>query len=388
MESFARTSRVAGLVLALIVVPTETRGADDHLSAGKAAALASESNFASLKTLKCRFTLTKARASSVAEALKGTYTNARKCEYLLVMDGARQKLESLTPIDMTPPKTLKEGTNPATGEKGRYASRDFVPIGGLRNGDTVLRYAGDWKQAQIFEDPDRSDDEGPTPLSELQWRPTDGLRAWREAVGTGEATAGSDGIVRHDGRSLVHLQYEIGSSSKSLLFDPNQGHLPATIRVIEKGANARASNELQSHLLAAKEVGKGRWFPMHVVTIVVSKGNNPGVLVADFEVTELAIDKVTEEDLSLRIAAGTTIFRRDMPVGKKEYITLRQDELVSPSQIPQIERMLKEAPNNRLMDTALPRPGSRWYTRWYFLLGAVLALVAAVLVYRRRRSPS
>ena len=62
----------------------------------------------------------------------------------------------------------------------------------------------------------------------------------------------------------------------------------------------------------------------------------------DLRVTELVMDKVTEADLSIAIAAGTTVFREDMPIGSKEYFTTRQDEHIAPSDIPRIETMLRE----------------------------------------------
>jgi hypothetical protein len=376
---------MAGLVACALVSCSPARGAENDASPGKAAALGAEANFSGIRTFKCRFTLTKASAATISDALKGNYTNARKCEFLLVVDGEKQKLESRTPIDTTLPKNLKEGTNPLSGQKGSYRTLDFAPLAGIRRGDTILRYVAEWKQAQIFEDPNKEDDEGATPLSELQWRPANGLKAWRELTEKGGAKAMSQGVIKEDGRTVVHLQYEIGSRTKWFVFDPQRGNLPLKFRSIDNDPKGIRVSEFQSHLLAAQDVGKGRWFPTHVLAFTVPTDPARPFAVADYHVSELVVDKVSDEDLSLEIGAGTTIFRRDMPIGSKERMTLRKDERISPDDIPRIEKMLKDAPYEPLMDTAIPHPSRRWYKRWYFVLGSVVTLVAGFCLYRRWR---
>src|SRR2546423_15353959 len=96
----------------IVLMPVCHADNDSQQSAGKAAAIASEVNFAAFRVYKCRFTYTKADAASPEEAVNGNYTNLRKCEFLLAIDGDKRKFQSLTPIDTTPPKDLQEGIEP------------------------------------------------------------------------------------------------------------------------------------------------------------------------------------------------------------------------------------------------------------------------------------
>lgn len=131
--------------LAGAIVPSTVNAGDDsepNLALAKAASLACESNFSTLKSFRCRYTITKAVAANPADAINGKYSSIRRCEFLLVVDGNKVKQESLSEIDMTPPKVLREGINPLTGQKGKYFNSDFVPVGELRNGNTAMSFTG------------------------------------------------------------------------------------------------------------------------------------------------------------------------------------------------------------------------------------------------------
>src|SRR5438132_2004075 len=103
---------------------------------------------------------------------------------------------------------------------------------------------------------------------------------------------------------------------------------------------------------------------MHTVAFSTPAKEGQSISLRDLRVTELVMDKVTEADLSIAIAAGTTVFREDMPIGSKEYFTTRQDEHIAPSDIPRIETMLREAATQPLMDTAVKSYKTRNYWKW------------------------
>jgi hypothetical protein len=383
-----RTRNEIGLVLFSCSTFLQVCQADDdpNLRMAKAGLIACEANFTALRTYKCRYTITKANASSPDEALKGNYFNVKKCEFLLAVDGEKRKLQSLTPIDTTPPKNLQEGINPSTGQKAKFYTIDFGPVGELRNGDTALSYLRQFNQAQVFKELAESRDEiEDTPLSKVNWKASDGIRSWREAVELGRATVSSRGLVIEAGQALIHTEYSLDSRLISLYLDPNRGYLPGRCVQFEPTSVGQPRAEFQTHLLDAKDVGKGRWFPMHSVAFMVPTKKGDPIALRDIQVAELVVDKVTAADLELEIAAGTTVYREDMPVGGKEYFTFRQNEKISPTDIARLEKMLKEAGERPLMDTAVHAKGKGSNLKWYLILGGAVLLVIAIFLYRRFR---
>jgi hypothetical protein len=332
-------------------------GDDTNQRMAKAGLIVCEANFSALRTYKCRYTMTNANASSPEEALKGNYFNVKKCEFLLAVDGEKRKLQSLTPIDTTPPKNLQEGINPS-GQKAKFYAVDFFQIGELRNGGTALSYLREANQAQIINQLAESRDEiEETPLSAVQWKASNGIRAWREASEQGRVTISSRGLVTEGGDALIHSEYNFGSRLRSLYLDPSRGYLPKRYGSFEIASNGERGHEFQTHLLDAKDVGKGRWFPMHSVAFMVPAKKGDLIRLRDIQVGELVIDNVTDGDLELEFAAGTTVCRYDKPAGSREYFTFRQNEKISPTDIPRLEKMLKEAGERPLMDTAVHPKG-------------------------------
>jgi len=161
--------------------------------------------------------------------------------------------------------------------------------------------------------------------------------------------------------------------------------LPVRIVLSPVGTDGKPGAGCETWLREAKEVGDGRWFPMHVVLFDAPRTPGQTVAVRDIRVTELMFDRVNDSDLELEVAAGTTVFRRDMPVGGKEFFTFRQTERLSPSEIPRIEAMLKEAGEGRLKDTAVGNSARRSGWKWYVLAGGLVSLCLVALLYIRKR---
>jgi len=105
MRSYATVAWSAALgVVFAFPMPSRADGAND-IDAARAAAIASEANLESIRTYKCRYTITKADAASTDQALRGNYSNAQKCEYSLAVDREKARLETVTRLDTTPPKS-------------------------------------------------------------------------------------------------------------------------------------------------------------------------------------------------------------------------------------------------------------------------------------------
>ena len=385
MRSYAivSCSVALGMVFGFPVL-SRAEGGDD-VDAARAAALASEANFESIRTYKCRYIITKANAASADQALRGNYTNAQKCEFSLAVDREKTKLETVTRLDTTPPKNKQEIVNPNNGEKVKVYSTPFIPLGELRNGETSLSYARQWRQAQIIKQ--RTDLAGETPFEELYWRPSGGLKSWRNAVEQGRGRISSGGQTIEKGRAVIGLQYNLDSLEVSLRFDPSQGYLPVHI-VLKSLTGGGRAHENHTVLLEAKEVGKGRWFPMHVVSFSAPEAEGQSLHIRDLHVTEITVDKVTDADLALQVSAGTTIFRQDMPVGSGEYITLQQDEKIGPADIAKIEATCKEAGSRGAGDRTVKLSKNRRNWKWYSLGAGLVLMVLTAVLYRRYRRRS
>ncbi len=102
----------------------------------RVAALACQANLDSFKSYKCRFTVIKAEASTLAKALRGEYENVRRHECLLVVDGDKEKLETLD-------KSIQKIKlpEPKKGQKGPVGiSVDWVNFGYISNGLGEFEY--------------------------------------------------------------------------------------------------------------------------------------------------------------------------------------------------------------------------------------------------------
>jgi hypothetical protein len=166
-----------------------------------------------------------------------------------------------------------------------------------------------------------------------------------ERVAEDKATIEWRGRWSHQNQSLAVVGFKSGFwGKKEFLFDPSRGYLPARIAEQTHGwPEKKPHSPHQTHLLEAKDAGKGRWFPMHVVNIRVPPEAGAQVDVVDVRVTELVVDKVSKEDLSIDVPAGTGVTWSDVSVDGLCHFRLRQDEKLTPDDIPRLEEMLKKS---------------------------------------------
>lgn len=195
-------------------------------------------------------------------------------------------------------------------------------------------------------------------------------------------------MINENNRPIVHVGFDSPNSWGKIDFrlDPQQGYLPVQISQRLIAPDRKPYPEMQIYVLAAREFDGGRWFPTHIVGVSFPEPGQSAFLVRDIRVTELEVDqKLTAEDLAIDIPAGTVIRPADPKAHHKHYFRLRQNEQVSPDDIPGLANMLAEAKNNPLMDTAIVRPDSA-VGSWLMIGGGVLLACAACFVYYRRRN--
>ena len=361
---------------------------DNTLAAAHAACIAFQANCAELKTYKCRYTYTKANAANPEKALLGEYTNVRRCEFLLVVDGEQRKYQSTTPLNMLPPRNVKGERAGGGGIKTTASSyHDFIPIAELSLGAEGLNYTADWKTAKLNSKDEPHPQGGlETPLSIIRWDVPLGLPRLLSLKDQGRVTLRSRGLVQIDRRPTIHADFELTAGDKTrfeFFFDAEKGYLPCRLNLHYIAQEPKV--EIQTCLLEAKDVGKKRWFPMHIVKLDRPEITSNSVNVVDIRVTELVVDKVTDDDLSLDIPAGTVITWQDPAKHNLEYFRLRQNEKISPIDIPRLQAMLGRSKSEPLMDTAVKTYPEGSSTKWYLIGSGVVLLGASVIAYRRYR---
>lgn len=356
---------------------------DDRVA--KVAALACQDNLDAFVHYKCRFTLTLAQAESAAKARAGGLKNVRHYEHMMVVDGGKEKIETLAAAEERKPESVfgMKGEHKLSGaSKLSYKEVDWVPLGYLRNGDDVLSYTSMLQVASLFTKETSVNLPDALPLSmnvmgvRRQYAPWPILQRCEDRKFA--LTKAVDSAI--DGRPVIELLFShSGKPFTRFFLDPQQGYLPKEVVYYTAHEGVKVLNHV--YLLEAKDCGKGRWFPTHVLSIL-AEYHNP-VLVRDIRVTELETDKhPTDGDFALAIPAGTQI--RHAKAGEPGLFNLKQDEKVTPDDIPRLFAMLEEKPKQPLMDTAIPKKG--WpATSIYYGIGAVVSLLVCFVLWRRRR---
>jgi hypothetical protein len=161
----------AGSFLFEVVSPCRyTLGQDHDPSATvKAAAVACEANLASFHSYKCRFTITKAKAASLAKALGGELSSARKCEFLLVVDRGQMKFESFAPKKFEVPRDRGHGERQGRDRRvqGSMAAInvDFIPFADLELRESGMSYSALMGTAYVHSEEMKMEPREPTPLT-------------------------------------------------------------------------------------------------------------------------------------------------------------------------------------------------------------------------------
>jgi hypothetical protein len=348
----------------------------------KAGILASDANLSSFHRYKCRFTWTKARADTIAKALRGDYTNIRACEHMLTVDGTKEKLQSFAVETKDDRKKLvrqKDGLS--------MVSVDFMPFTEFRFQEQGLRYSPGLATAGLVDKAEPQDPPVPVPLSlggVLGARNRLSPARFLEWCESGSMAMRPRGTRILDGHLVLHVNFLSQARNVDYYFDVQRGYLP--LRVVENLTSPKGQPypEMQTHLLEAKEFKKQRWFPMHVVCIWFPDRAQDPFYIHDLRVTDVEVDKTpTHEDFALALPPGTSV-RRLYSASPKEHFLLRQQETIEPSDIPRLFQVLQDTPKVALLDTAV-KPQHSGYTKWLLLGGGLALLAVSALGYRRLR---
>ncbi|MCI0740753.1 MAG: hypothetical protein L0Y72_17015 [Gemmataceae bacterium] len=374
------SSSIVCAIPALVALAVPAAAQDANTQVLKAALIANQANLDGLPTYKCRYTLTKATAESQAAALRGQYNNVRACESILVVDRGKEKYQALADGKLPPAEQAVKGPD------GKMSvSVDFIPICDLRLNDQMLSYFGPFQNASV------QTSKSP-PLSELTPLTMmcigQGLRTSPAAMFLNgrarEPAVFGRGQMELDGHVVVHVRAKAISIDDEYYFDPSQGYLPLKMVQHCEPPWSGEKHDVILHLLSAKECSRSRWFPMKWLQIHVYP-NRAAVELVELRVTEFEPDKKpTDEDFSIVLPAGTLIQgeSENARVPRKSF-RLRQQEKVTPDDIPRLAEMLDNVGKVPLMDTAIARPGLLARAKWPLIGAAVALLAVAAFIYLR-----
>jgi hypothetical protein len=348
----------------------------------KAALVANQASLDAFPTYKCRFTWTKAIAKSEQAALRREYEGATSCDYILVVDGGKEKFQALTPSKIPSPKGA------AREKDGKAAvSVDFMPACDLRLREHSLRYIRNFQQATVAkgrpEDPS-----GPSPLTLIcggAKRAYSPAKNFLSGHTQNPATLTGEGESILEDSPVVHVRAQAKSIDYEYYFDVRRGYWPLKFVQHLEPPWAGEKHDHVIHLVKAQECGRQRWFPMTWVEVSIYPKRS-SVLVSELNVTELDVDnKPSDEDFSILLPAGTAIDEDSHAPGQApRSFRLRQQEKITPDDIPRLAKMLNVVAQQPLMDTAVHSPPPFPWVKWSLFGGGCLALALAVVVYRRR----
>jgi hypothetical protein len=371
-------------VLSIVHVLSTPSSADDNdPGTAKAATLACQANLAAFQYYKCRFELTRCDATSLDAAVRGELTNRRSCEFLLVVDGTKERYQEFGP---SPPKAGPQDVKPPQdGKPGiTYRSAEFLPGFHLRLKDRSLRFTPDLEQA-TFEN-------SPTYLPGVsEYAPLSlGIMGERDRASPfkhlddGKKGLTQSGLYFPKGGQTVDVRFVYlpggDGAEHELYFDPARGFLPSRALLVDIRDPKNRKIITYSMLLEARECHRGTWFPTHLRIIHPTA---KGASVVKTKVIELEYQKrPTKEDFSVTLPAGTVICRENTD----QRFRLRQDETLNPDDLPTIEQMLAKSLENKRMDTAIEPQRSKPWLVWVYIGAGVLCLGAFIGLYRFRRA--
>jgi hypothetical protein len=375
----------AVLLVLLAVAPSDERA----LGEAKAAALAFEAARSSLDSYRCEYQHIKAFASDWNRARTGEVRSPRHCDIEHAYRH-REKQEEFFSVRFKLPDLA------SSKRESKEVYSEFLPFEELRYGDHSLFSFAPWRAANLRIGAQTRPRQEPTPLAYGDFFHGSDYRSPFSAIQRvleGKAVLQSKGAVVIDGLPTIHLLIEESTGALEFWLDPQRGFLPVECEWRVLGQDGKARVQLRSALVNAKDCGKGRWFPLHIICGWSPPDGGDRVLLSIVRVSRLQIDnEVDDEDFQLTLPAGWYMYRNSAADSPFSAFRLRQLEKVLPAQLPKLEKKFEEAQSNPRMDTALPRssPSIRRYLAASVaaLLGFLgLAGVGRWVIATRRRPP-
>lgn len=155
-------------------------------------------------------------------------------------------------------------------------------------------------------------------------------------------------------------------------FDPEIGMLPRLVDTHQKGKHG-----VRTVIYEAKLHDKSKWFPTHLIHYF------PDGFGRELILKELDLGKPSKKDLSVALPSGTVV--KDN--GTNLWFTLRRDETLSGTDLPELHEKVAQAQTDKKMDTALTHKGDRT-NFWFWACGGAGLLLVSYGAYRWFRTRS
>lgn len=365
--------RLACLMIVSTMVLTVVAWSSEIDPEAQAAVVTYCANRDSFSQFVCTYRITRAEANSLDDALAGKWTNARSCDYRIVQDRNKTLHKSFGPG--APKLTESQREQLRKGNTIRVDAT-FDDNGYISDGSRGLNFAPVLQTASLYPEFAPYGGVPTTPFRSLRFDfPSSNPEKYSLIKSqVGQQSGVPVAVLRY--ASVKQPEYQ-----RQFALDPARGYLP--IEVATDIPNFPSQPAVRTFLRSAMECTAGRWFPERVTEVTVPQKPGNRYQVQEIAVLELNADvKPTSDDLAITIPAGTMI-NHQLADGK--YFRLKQNEKVSPDQLPRLFQMLDEVKPNVLMDTAIPR-GNPWgWWAWAGLAFGVLLAIGGLLMYFRRR---
>jgi hypothetical protein len=318
---------------------------EDGPNVAKAAIIAHEHNLNLFRNFKCRYTFTQGNADTLEKALAGEYRNVSKCEFNLIVSGDKEKFECIAPEAKPPkPDEMEEIEGGLYVAPSIQASFSLLQWGSTRL-EKYQRLSPRRSHVTVYDKQYRRTETFPTPLSMGITGPLEMRAPFAILQGmAGNVAITSQGVAKQENQSVIHVGFKSQEwGEEDFYFDPQRGHLPCMVseRLISPPPKGMPYPETRTYLKAAKECNNKGWFPLHFVRIHFPKQPNTTCGIVEIRVSFLDTDtQVTDADLTLELPAGTVI---QAPSDRYwQFFSLRQNEKVTPGDIPKLQEMLKK----------------------------------------------
>lgn len=377
--------------------------APEHADLIRAAAEAYLANREAFPFFDCRFTVTKGKAASLADALAGKLDEPAVEHGVWIVDGPRVRYEAYCDHATLAAALENNPTFKVKLADGAEANAVRMPCnaeGFLTDGRIHLRYAPTMESANIraadsplpgiectpwsLQMMGQDEERSPGRLL-LQGGKADHAHIWLDAEPHGEP----EQVL------VVALGPQPSGQApprRRFFLDPERGYLPVRIDLYypqkfdEAGQPLPVVRAQVGRILDVLACSNERWFPRRTVTIGRPDGDPP-FQTTIIEVTSLNADERPSEDLfHLDVSKDTTISNPDdlrSVVGVKEEQRIHLRNL--PGFLEQTTERLQQARARDEEERQAGR-GASGLRRWLVLANvAILALAAALLYAARRR---
>lgn len=288
-------------------------------------------NRESFSFFTCRFTMTRAKAKSIEDALKGNLTDRMPAKGLWVVDGPNVRYEL-----KSDEKLLDELEKKAVLHQQGNAMIKTIPAGGesqdyISDGIYSLYLDPRFKCANIYPPKVRSPGFRYTPfgMAVMGFHEELNPAALLRRCVKGELQGRYDGKETINGTEVAVLR--VGWPGKLLAsrfsLDPKRGYLPVQCSEIAPDSDRRMD---EAYMTEIKQCSRNRWFPTRTVTIW-EPDRKPPFTVNEIKVHDLDVDRRPNADLFRVLVPGGT--QLSDPTTNGALINIEQDRRIRASEL-------------------------------------------------------